>query len=227
MNKKDQSASGATVVEPVTEKQSDSLVNLTKNYPGGKDGLQLALAHPECRRRIWAILDQLRDEQILRSPLMERPIWKPIKLGTGLKNRNDFVNAIEKAGGRVRDWAKDLLGRPGFTVSSELTEVNLVIVTGSDLGFTKAMPRKDIYEKALSLGYKLCPPEVGPQLRLQYMDQPKGEWLLVAMEPIVDSRDGPCLFDVEHDDDGLWLICYCDCPDDVWVAGGRWVFVRK
>ena len=34
------------------------------------------------------------------------------------------------------------------------------------------------------------------------------------------------VFNVEHDDDGLWLNSNYDNPDNVWNAGNRWVFVR-
>jgi len=225
MNKKDQSASG-TAVEPVTDGQSDTLVSVVKNYPGGKDKLELARANPNFRKEIWETLDRLASKQALRLPIIERPAWKTIRLGTGLKTADDFVQAIKAAGGKVGDYARDILGKPAFTASNQPTEIDLIIVTVSELGFPKGATRKEIYAKAQSLGLSLCPPEVGPQLRLQYMDQPNNEYLLIGMEPIAGSHGALSVFLVAHDGHGPWLYSHSDYPDDVWLDNDRWVFVR-
>lgn len=225
MNNKDQRTS--TTVEPVSEGQADLLVLATKNYPGGKEKLELAKRHPDFRKEIWETLDRLASEQALRLPVIERPVWKTIQLGTGLKTVNDFCNAIQKAGGRVGDWAKDIMGKPAFTVSDQPTDIDLIIVTVAELGFPKGATRKDIYAKAQSLGLSLCPPEVGPQLRLQYMDQPNNEYLLIGMEPIADSNGDLSVFNVEHAGNAHWLDCHYDSPGNVWYDYNRWVFVRR
>ena len=85
----------------------------------------------------------------------------------------------------------------------------------------------DIHNRAKELGLELCPAEVGPQLRLQYADQPRGEWLLIAMEPITDSVGDPRIFDVELGDFGRWLDGLCGDPDGFWFGSGRFVFVRR
>ena len=61
---------------------------------------------------------------------------------------------------------------------------------------------------------------------MQYQDQPKGEWLLIAMEPISDSGGDLRVFYVVHDDDALWLSANYGLPDDRWLADDRWLFIR-
>lgn len=102
--------------------------------------------------------------------------------------------------------------------------MDLVMVTVAELGFKKGARRDQIYERAKELELELCPPEVGPQLRLQYRDQPNGEWVLIGMEPIADSGGDLDVFSVERDDSELWLDSDWGYPDDFWDADDRWVF---
>jgi hypothetical protein len=151
--------------------------------------------------------------------------WKTIKLGTGHQTADDFRKALKKAGCRIGDWANDLLGKPAFTAATEETEVNLVNISVAELGFPNGATRKEIYEKAKELGLELCPAEVGPQLRLQYKDQPNGEWLLIGMEPITASDGDLEVFDVGRGDDGRWLFSLYGHPDYFWSGDSRWAFV--
>ncbi|MSU60703.1 MAG: hypothetical protein EXS52_02180 [Candidatus Staskawiczbacteria bacterium] len=86
-------------------------------------------------------------------------------------------------------------------------------------------PLKEIFAMAKEKGLQLCPNQVGPELRLQYKDQSKGEWIIIGMEPIADSVGGLSLFDVVYDDDGLWLPADDGSPDSVWNEHYRFVFV--
>jgi hypothetical protein len=106
-------------------------------------------------------------------------------------------------------------------------ELDLVVVSVAELGFPDGATLKDIYAKAKTFDLELCPCEVGPQLRLQYMDQPNGEWLLVAMEPITDSDGDPRVFDVGRGGRGRWLRARYGYPGIVWSGSSRWVFVRR
>ena len=155
-------------------------------------------------------------------------IWKTIKLGTGLKTADDFRVAIKAAGMYISEWGNDILGKPAFTANSEETEVDLVVVSNADLGFKDGAKVKDTYARALEIGLELCPNEVGPQLLLQYTDQPNGERLLIAMEPIIDSDDYRGLFYVKRYDDGKQsLDGFHGNPDYVWTADTRFVFLRR
>lgn len=134
------------------------------------------------------------------------PIWKTISIGTHARI-DELKDAILSSGFRIGDWANDVLGEPNFTVASEEKKIDLVRITPKDLGFKEGAYREDIYNRALELGLKLCPLEVGPQLRLQYIDQPRLESLQIGMEPQVDSEGHRSEFRVVHGGDDFSLAC--------------------
>jgi len=158
-------------------------------------------------------------------PASEFRVWKTIKLGTnGLKTADEFRSSLKDNRFKVSDWANDILGKPAFTVATEEIEIDLVVVSVAELGFKNGATRENIYARAKERGLDICPNEVGPQLRLQYKDQPKGEWLAVAMEPLRYSDGDLRLFRVERDGRGLWLGSRYGGSDTVWPADARWVF---
>jgi hypothetical protein len=150
-------------------------------------------------------------------------VWKTIKLGIG-KTADDFRKALKGNGFNIGDWANDILGKPAFMVATEETEVGLVKIAVAELGFKKGARRDQIYERAKELGLELCSPEAGPQLRLQYRDQPNGEWVLIGMEPIADSVGCLRVFLVERDGSELWLGGSWSDPGHVWSPDDQWVF---
>ncbi len=158
----------------------------------------------------------------------ELKVWKTVKLGTGLKTAADFRIALKKAGYKIGDWADDGLGTDAFaaTVATKETVVELVRVTVAELGFQNGARRDEIYARALGFGLGKCSAEVGPQLRLQYVDQPLGEWIRVGMEPIAGSGGTAALFNVGHDGDGQYLFGDDGGADNVWHGVSQWVFAR-
>jgi len=165
-------------------------------------------------------------QEVLRKALCRFKTLMTVKLGTGLKTADEFRSAFEKDGRRISDWASDILSK--ITVATKETELELVIASVAELGFKKGAKYSDICDRIKELGYDLCPAEVGPQFRLQYENQPNGEWLRVAMDPIKDSDGGLRVFHVLRGDDGLWLNTSYGNPDDVWFPEYVFVFaVRK
>lgn len=152
--------------------------------------------------------------------------WKTIKLGTR-KSAGLLREALEAAKFRIGDWASDLLNQKTFTIASEERELELVQVTVAELGFPEGATRKEIYEAALAAGLNLCPPEVGPQLCLQYPDQSLNEWMQIGMDPIAYSDGNLHVFSVGHNDDGRWLHSNSGNPGSRWDADDRWVFARS
>jgi hypothetical protein len=172
-------------------------------------------------------LDPIEALRRLKTPLAF-PVWKTIRLGT-YKKAAELRQAMLGGGFKIGSYADDLLTRRPFaaSIAKSETEIDLVLLTVADLGFPNSATRAQIYEKARALGLELCPAEAGPQLRLQYLDQPNGEWIYVAMEPITDSHGDLKVFHVVHYDRGQWLYGPYGYPDYVWSAENRWVFRRK
>ena len=97
----------------------------------------------------------------------------------------------------------------------------------SALGFGEAgASLKEIYARASRLGLALGPAEVGPALRLGYLDQPLGEFLRIAMNPVARYGGEPVDFTIGNGGAGLLLIGG-DFRSGLVVSGAtRFVFVR-
>jgi len=158
--------------------------------------------------------------------LADIPVWKRIALGT-YKGVNAVRNALDAARMRVGESADEILGRPAFPYSKTKTELDLVVVTAADLGFpTGSTPVAEIYRRAMQLGFDLCPAEVGPQLRLQYANQPLGEFLHIAMQPIASWRGDLVDLTVGNGGAGLLLLGGDGSPDLKLHSSVKFVFVR-
>jgi len=153
-------------------------------------------------------------------------VWKTVKLGTH-KDAAALRKAMIDEGMKIGSWGDDILGKPAFKMSSVEKDVDLVVRSVAELGFKKGATYVDICAKAKELGLELCPNEVGPQLCLQYKDQPKGEWLVIAMEAITDSGGVLGVFDVGRGDGDRWLGGDRGDPGCFWDADSRFVFVRR
>jgi hypothetical protein len=156
----------------------------------------------------------------------ELPIWKTITLGLH-RNVNAVRDALDAANIAVGDSADEILGRPAFTFANERKELNLVVLSVAALGFgADGGTLADIHARAVRLGFELCPEEVGPQLRLQYLNQPLGEFLHVAMKPQLTYRGDPVDFTLANGGAGLSLLGGSAHSNLVISARAAFVFVR-
>ncbi|WP_177243038.1 hypothetical protein [Bradyrhizobium sp. Gha] len=152
--------------------------------------------------------------------------WKTITIGS-FADPMRLRDALDAKGCNVGGQAAEILARPAFTVSSQKMDVELVSVSPAQFGFTSdGVPLANIYERARSLGLELAAAEVGPQLRIQYLDQPMGEFLTIGMEPIKTWGGDLIILNVANGGAGLILIgqdgrAGADIP-----AATRFVFTR-
>jgi len=153
------------------------------------------------------------------------PIWKRITLGTQ-RGVNAMRDALDGAKVHIGDSADEILGRPAFPFSKTRIELDLVVLTPADLGFDGRTPIADIYRRAEHLGLELCPAETGPQLRLDYVNQPVGEFLHIAMLPIASYDGDPVDLTVGNGGAGLVLLGGDGRGDLTLHSSVKFVFVR-
>lgn len=198
--------------------------DFARQYPAGSEKLEVVKGDPGLKEGVYRFFDEWAAKRIQALAIAERPAWKTIQLGTH-NSVNQLRQALIDDGFKIGPWCDDIFKK--ITVAPKTTEIELVVVTVAELGSPNGATRQKIYDKALSLGLHLCPAEVGPQLRLQYLDQPGGEWLFVAMDPIADSHGSLCVFYVEHGSGSRWLRAASGDPDSFWTGDGPGVFCRK
>lgn len=172
---------------------------------------------------------QFSSNSPLREISADLPISKTIVLGTR-DSGNALHGALRAARCGVGDLASAALDqpKPTFGVSEREMEINLVVLSAAELGIeTEDAPIREIYRRAAQLDYDLCPAEVGPQLRLQYLDQPVGEFLRIAMAPIAIPHGGFMTFIVGNGGAGLILIGSGARPNLIVHSAAKFVFVDR
>ena len=163
---------------------------------------------------------------ILIKSAVDVPVWKTITIGT-FANFFALSNALDAAGCGIGNSANEILARPIFNLRGMKTRVELFAVSAAELGLqADTALLADIYARAKRLGFGLAAAEVGPQLRLQYFDQPIGEFLIIGMEPITTWKGTPVILNVANGGAGLILIGQDGSANAQISAASRFVFVR-
>ncbi len=155
------------------------------------------------------------------------PTWKTIEVGS-FPDAMALRNALDAAGCAIGGQAEEALARPAFTVASRKMQIDLVAISPAELGFDgDTVALAAIYARARQLGFQPAPAEVGPQLRLQYFDQPLGEFLVVGMEPISTWSGEPVILTVANGGAGLVMIGQDGRAGAEVALASRFLFARS
>jgi hypothetical protein len=151
--------------------------------------------------------------------------------------RSELLHELQRNAILMNESGARLFASDYFMTSATRYPVMTVELTVRDLGFPRGTIIAELYARAGSLGLGLCPLEVGPQLRLQYRDQPEGYWgkpvrhhhapygsITIASEPLMNDGDFPSGFYLRRIDGVLWLRGYRSVPAHVWDAEDHFVF---
>lgn len=150
-------------------------------------------------------------------------VWAPVVIGL-FKTTEVLFESLKKF--EVNKNALNLLYQPGFTLAQKEEKVTLCRATVQSLTGKTISTTQEIFDAIKKVGH-LCPAEVGPALRVQFLDQQREEWLRVAMEPIpvkptVDVGD---IFVVECKENGEMALDVLFAPPHyIWHGDDIFIF---
>lgn len=130
------------------------------------------------------------------------------ELLVGGVSKEDLLERLARNSVLLNDYARALFADERFGTSPEPRRVHVAIVTLNQLGLADGGTFKEIVQRAAAVDLSLCPLEVGPHLRLTYLDQPEGPYLTIASAPLSPDGAGPTGFYLRRRKDGLWLRGY-------------------
>lgn len=156
----------------------------------------------------------------------------------GGKSKAELRELLRSACVELNVYAETIFASELFTVAAAPRQVRIAEVSVEELGFPGGAVMLDISAKARELGLGPCPSELGPFLRLAYMDQPGVTGSLsgggkapegsvtVVSEPLSADDEFPKGFYLRKVNGVLWLRGYrCDA-EHVLAPPDRLVFAR-
>ncbi len=147
------------------------------------------------------------------------------KLESGGRSKRELLSSLRDAGISLNRYAEVLFEDPAFVTSETSQWVLATEVTVAELGLTAGATSVEIYDRARGVGLHLCPLELAPHFRLQFLDQSEGPYLTVASTKTKDDDAYPNGFYLRRKDTRLWLRGYRATSDYIWEPASRFVFL--
>jgi hypothetical protein len=153
--------------------------------------------------------------------------WKTVTLGN-YRTVHALRDALRQREIWIGDLAAEMLRLPTFRLNAANTSVDLSVAAVSQLGLgSNGASFPEIHAHAMELGLGLCPPEVAPQLRIQYPDQKVGEYLLIGMKALPTASGSDACFVVGNGGAGLFIVGRSAGTDVTVPSRSQFVFVLR
>ena len=195
------------------------LVELIKELGGGSIESLYRLATPEGSETLKEVARVIVDatKKVVSPP---GRFFLTVTLGT-YPTVADLRRAILSSGKKISEYADQILEK--IEISSEKADVDLWEISGAELGFTEAVSRSTIYQRALELGFEKSPAEGIALSRIKCEDK---KWRIGGMEPKAASGGGLGLLGLCGSGGDLWLGAGYGYPGRLWLPDDVWVFAR-
>lgn len=195
--------------------------------------LQLAVNHPHFESAHRRVIDELSREKIETLSLVSRPPSFAARVGL-IRTMYEWAEIVTQINYQISDYAVNLIVHPEFAGSIVRAEedIDFIIASNVDLGYPLGCTREQSYKAGIEdFGFDLCEASDVMDIRFSYLNQPKGEWLLLAMEPITSAEDEQNIALDEHnifllscDEQALWLGAGFGHPDHFYDGKTKWIF---
>jgi hypothetical protein len=162
-------------------------------------------------------------------------ITRAVQVG-GL-TKSELMEELQRNAISMNESGERLFASEHFTTSATRYSAMTVELTIRDLGFPQGATIAEIYARAAAHGLGLCPLELGPHLRLQYLDQPEGYWgqpvrqhqapsgsITIASEKLTEDDDFPKGFYLRRIKGELWLRGYSSGAEHIWEPDDHFIF---
>lgn len=152
-------------------------------------------------------------------------------------NKDSVLKMLLEHSVALNAYAERLFEDERFITSDEKYYVETVVMTVADLGFSEGATLPQIFERADERGLDLCPLELAPYFRLQYVDQPEdmdGSLLsqnkaptgsITVASPILsEEEEFPTGFYLRNIAGVLWLRGYSADNQHIWSPSDCFLF---
>jgi len=149
----------------------------------------------------------------------------------------ELMEELQRNAISMNESGERLFGSDRFSTSATPYSVTTIELTVRDLGFSQGFAISEIHARTIALGLALCPIELGPHLRLHYLDQLEGYWgkplpqhrapygsITIASGQITEVDDFPKGFYLRCIQGEFWLRGYRSGPEHVWKPDDHFIF---
>ncbi|CAM3881079.1 helicase [Mesobacillus thioparans] len=161
------------------------------------------------------------------------------KIEVGELTKSQLIQKLQQYSILINEYGERLLADDKFKTSDTKYNLQTVELTVGNLGFPDGATTDQIFKKASELGLELCPLELGPYLRLDYLDQPEGNSgnllqrnqapsgsVTIASEILSKDDDFPKGFYLRRINGVLWLRGYSADHLHVWNPDDHFIFCQ-
>ncbi|GAB1157255.1 hypothetical protein YWY31_32800 [Paenibacillus illinoisensis] len=151
--------------------------------------------------------------------------------------KTQLIQKLQQNSIMMNELGEKLITDDKFTTSDTKYSLLTVELTVGKLGFPDGATTRQIFERASELDLELCPLELGPHLRLVYLDQPEANTenpiqqhrapvgsITIASEILTEDEDFPKGFYLRRINGVLWLRGYRADHLHVWNPNDHFIF---
>ena len=161
----------------------------------------------------------------------------PREVRVGGVQKLELLQRLRVSGVHLNRAAEMLFEDDRFVLLEQRQLVEIATLSVAELGFQDGATYGQLAARALESGLAECPVELGPHLRLQYLDQPEGSAgqpatqhrappgaITIASPALDEQEETPKGFYLRRIDGVLWLRGYWSWPGHVWSPDDLLVF---